>query len=452
MAHVGTFKRHDDINQGFLFPPSPRDWLPDGHLSWFISDTIDELELDGFLDKYRFCGKGEQAYPPRVMLKILLYAYSVGMFSSRKIAAALYTDVPLRVLGSGLFPDFRTICRFRNKHGYEFASLFAQVVQIAKGAGLVKVGTIAVDGSKVKANASRHKAMSYGRMTDEEKRLKREIRKIVAASRKQDELEVDEFGPDFRGDELPAELSRRETRLKTIRDAKKRLEARKAQEAEEQDARKAREAEEDGRDPPEERPGGRKHPKGEPKPTDQENFTDPDSRMMCLGKKGKSFEQSYNAQIAVDAHEQIIVASWISQCGSDAHHLVPTVEQAENNTGQRPRRVLADSGYRDERELRRLRERGVDAYVAVGREGKESSRRFDRSPEVRSMIRKLAGKRGRATYKKRKHVVEPAFGWIKSVLGFRQFSLRGLAKVRAEWQIVCTAMNLRRMAERLEWV
>lgn len=383
------------------------------------------------------------------MLKILLYAYSTGLFSSRKIAAALHTDVALRVLGNGLFPDFRTICRFRTRHRTDFSAIFVQVVQIAQSSGLVKLGTLAIDGSKVKANASKHRAMSYDRMKSEERRLRREIRKIVAAAKRRDRLEDEEFGRDFRGDELAAEIARRETRLETIRKAKKRLEERKAEEAREEDARKAREAEEDGRAPPKERPELRKHPKGKPRPKDQENFTDPDSRIMGTG--GGQFEQCYNAQIAVDGEEQIIVGAWVSQSASDARLLLPTIERAVETTGQPPRRVLADAGYRNERVFRKLREMDIDGHVSVGREGKTSAEPDAKLTETRAMRRKLNTKRGRATYKKRKAVVEPPFAWIKAVLGFRRFSLRGLAKVRAEWDLVCSAMNLRRMSARIEW-
>ena len=391
---MGAFKRYDDVNQGLLFPPSPRDWLPQDHVAWFVSDTVDQLDLDGFLERYRVCGKGEQAYPPAVMLKILLYGYSVGIFSSRKIAAGLETDVALRVLGGGLFPDFRTICRFRNLHKKDFSQVFVQVVQIAKGAGLLKLGTLAIDGSKIKANASKHRAMSYERMQQEENRLRRQIQKIVAAAKRQDVLEDEEFGSDFRGDELPAELSRRETRLATIKAAKERLEERKALESQQKDERRAQQAEEEGREPPQERPELRKHPKGKPKPKDQENFTDPDSRIMCMASG--HFEQSYNAQIAVDEKAQIIVGAWVSQTASDAHHLMPTLEEVEHNTAQQPRRVLADAGYRSEAVFRRLRDRGIDGYIAVGREGKNNIKTA-LLPETRAMQRKLRSVGERST-------------------------------------------------------
>lgn len=444
---MGAFKKHDNIDQGLLLPPSLRDWLPKDHPAWFISDTVDALDIDDFLERYRVCGKGEQAYPPRIMLKVLLYAYSTGTFSSRRIASKLEVDVAFRVLGAGLFPDFRTICRFRSRHKDDFAKVFEQVVEIAQEAGLVKLGTLAIDGSKIKANASKHRAMSYERMREEEARLREEIHRILAAAQEQDSLEDREFGPDFRGDQLPEELARREARLEAIVEAKKRLEARKAREAREEDERKARKAKEEGREPPKERPGGRKHPKGEPKPKDQENFTDPDSRIMLDGSG--AFQQAYNAQLAVDASEQIIVGALLTNTAPDVNHLMPVIDEVKQVIGSDPRRVLADAGYRSEDNFRRLRERKIDAFVAVGREGK--STKSTKLQATKAMRRKLSTKRGRAAYKKRKHIAEAPFGWIKSVLGFRQFSLRGKSKVSAEWQIVCTAMNLRRMAVRLTW-
>ena len=383
-----------------------------------------------------------------MMLKVLLYSYGTGTFSSRKIAAKLETDVALRVLGGGLFPDFRTICRFRTRHHDDFVKVFVQVVQIAKEAGLVKLGTLAVDGSKIRANASKHRAMSYGRMKEEETKLRREIRKLLAAAKKQDSLDDREFGPDFRGDELPQELARRESRLKTILEAKKRLELRKEEEAREDDERKAKKDEAEGRDPPRERPEGRKHPKGQPKPKDQENFTDPESRIMLDGSG--AFQQSYNAQIAVDAGARIIVGALVSNVAADARQLIPVLDRVEEVTGMCPRKVLADAGYRSEENFEALRARNIDGYVAVGRE-RSISASHARLPLTNAMARKLRTKKGRQTYRKRKHIAEPPFGWIKSVLGFRGFSMRGLRKVNAEWQLVCAAMNLRRLGGLVAW-
>ena len=424
---MGSFRKQEDRRQGFLLPPSPSDWLPDNHLAWFVIDAVEHLDIDSLLRKYRTGGKGEQAYPPRVMLALLIYAYCTGTFASRKIAAQIEDSVAFRVIAAGLSPSHRTICRFREENLDEFQHLFVQVVQLANEAGLVKMGTVAIDGSKLKANASKHKAMSYDRMLLEEKKLRSEIRKLTQAAREQDDIDDDTFGPDFRGDEMPAELANRKTRLKTIQAAKKRLEERKA-------------AEGDG----DENAGADKSERALPQPRDQENFTDPDSRIMPIA--GKAFEQSYNAQIAVDEEAQIVVAATVSQNPKDMGLLIPVVDAVHTNTQSIPKRVLADAGYKNERDLQLLEDLGIDGYVSLGREGKAARAPSDASPSSQAMLEKLRTKRGRARYKKRKGLVEPVFGWVKNVLGFRAFSLRGLRKVAGEWSLVCLALNLRRMA------
>jgi transposase len=434
---MGMFRKQEDRRQGFLLPPSPRDWLPDNHLAWFVVDAVEQLDIEPLLQEYRVSGKGEQAYPPRVMLALLIYGYCTGTFASRKIAAQVEDSVAFRVIAAGMSPSHRTICRFREENLDEFQRLFVQVVQLAKEAGLVKMGTIAIDGSKVKANASKHKAMSYDRMLMEEKKLRSEIRKLTQAAREQDDIDDRDFGPDFRGDELPAELASRKTRLKTIQAAKKRLEERKAAEAA---AKQAAEEQVDA--------GAKAEPeKSErvlPQPRDQENFTDPDSRIMPVA--GKAFQQSYNAQVAVDAKAQIVVAAAVSQSPKDMGLLVPVVNAAYETTESIPRRVLADTGYKNERDLQVLEELGIDGYVSIGREGKAVRPPSADCPSSQAMLKKLRTKRGRARYKKRKGIVEPVFGWVKQVLGFRAFSLRGLRKVAGEWSLVCLALNLRRMA------
>ena len=437
---MGTFRKQDDRRQGFLLPPSPSDWLPKNHLAWFIIDAVEQLDIDTVLDKYRPSGKGEQAYPPRAMLALLIYSYCTGTFASRRIAAQIEDSIAFRVIAAGLSPSHRTICRFREDNLDEFQRLFVQVVQLAKEAGLVKMGTIAIDGSKVKANASKHKAMSYDRMLMEEKKLRSEIRKLTQAAREQDDIDDQDFGPDFRGDELPQELSDRKTRLQTIQAAKKRLEERKAAEAE---AKRAAEAKE----------GEASETKSErvlPQPRDQENFTDPDSRIMPTA--GNSFAQSYNAQIAVDAKAQIVVAATVSQKPKDMGLLMPVVNTAHENTESIPKRVLADTGYKNERDLQQLEDLGIDGYVSIGREGKIARPPSDECPCSQAMLKKLKTKRGRARYRRRKAIVEPVFGWVKQVLGFRAFSLRGLRKVAGEWSLVCMALNLRRMAAKgVQW-
>ena len=429
---MGQFRKQENRRQGFLLPPSPSDWLPQGHLAWFIIDAVEELNLDSLLDKYRVCGKGELAYPPQVMLALLIYGYCTGTFASRKIAAQIEDSVAFRVIAAGLMPSHRTICRFREENLDEFQRLFVQVVQVAKETGLVKMGTIAIDGSKVKASASKHKAMSYDRMLIEEKKLRSEIRKLTQAARDQDDIDDREFGPDFRGDELPQEVSRRETRLQTIRAAKKRLEERKAAEAEK------RAADDKGGDH-----GSAKKERVLPQPRDQENFTDPDSRIMPTGG---SFEQCYNVQVAVDDKKQMVVAASVNQSPKDMGLLIPVLDAAVDNTQATPRRVLADAGYKNERDLQRLHERGVDGYVSLGRGDKVKRVPTARCPHSREMLRKLKTKRGRARYRMRKAIVEPVFGWVKQAIGFRAFSVRGLRKVAGEWSLVCLALNLRRMA------
>jgi transposase len=436
---MGSFRKQEDRRQGLLLPPWPSDWLPEGHLAWFVIDAVEQLNIDTLLAKYREGGKGEQAYPPRVMLALLIYSYCTGTFASRKIAAQIEDSVAFRVIAAGLTPGHRTICRFREAHLDEFQRLFVQVVQLAQEAGLVKMGTIAIDGSKVKANASKHKAMSYDRMLMEEKKLRSEIRKLTQAAREQDDIDDQDFGPDFRGDELPQELSSRKTRLQTIQAAKKRLEERKAAEAE---AKQTAAQKESG----DAKPEATKSERALPEPRDQENFTDPDSRIMPTA--GKSFEQSYNAQVAVDAKAQIVVAASVSQSPKDMGLLMPVVNAAFENTETIPKRVLADAGYKNERDLQQLQDLGIDGYVSIGREGKTVRVPSADCPSSQAMLKKLATKRGRARYRRRKGLVEPVFGWVKRVLGFRAFSLRGLRKVAGEWSLVCLALNLRRMAAR----
>jgi transposase len=450
---MGQFRQPEPASQGFLLPPSPRDWLPQGHLAWFIMDTVEQLDIEELLGKYRICGKGELAYPPRVMLSLLIYGYATGVFSSRKIASAIDENLAFRVIASSLRPGHRSICRFREENLDLFKSYFVQVVQIAKEAKLVKMGTIAIDGTKVKANASKHKAMSYDRMQQEEQRLRREIDALTDKAKGQDEREDVDLGPDFRGDELPKELERREARLKTIQDAKKRLEERKAREAKEKAESEAPAAAPTPSKPASATVRQQEEPKSEepkavapeaqPKPKDQENFTDPDSRIM---KTGGGFEQCYNGQAAVDAKSQIIVGARLTQKASDNGQLVPVLNEAYENTGVAPNNVLADAGYKNEADLATLDAMKIAAFIAVGREGKDKPAPQNEQPLTAAMRKKLKTKRGRERYRKRKHIVEPVFGWLKRVLGFRAFSVRGLRKVAGEWDLVCMALNLRRMA------
>ena len=436
-----TSFRPYEPDQQLLLPPSLRDWLPPDHLAWFISETVDQLNLREILDGYRDGGQGNLPYHPAMMLKILIYAYATGVFSSRRIARQIEENIAFRVLAAGNAPDHRTICRFREQHLAAFERLFVQVVQIARDTGLVRMGTLAIDGSKIRANASKRKAMSYERMQQEEKRLRREIRALTGRATKRDAAEDIEFGPDFRGDQLPEELQRREDRLAKIREAKRRLEARKREEAEA--------AERDRDDDPPKRSRPRKYPPGKPKPKDQENFTDPKSRIMKDGSG--AFQQCYNAEVAVDGKERLVVAVGVQQSASDAPALIPMVEQAKRNVRRGAKEVLADAGYASEANLKALERRKIKGYVALGREGRKARAPRSDAHATKRMAKTLRSKRGRRKYKQRKHLAEPPFGWIKQGLGFRQFSLRGLEKVAGEFTLVCLALNLRRMANMIRW-
>ena len=416
--------------QQMLLPEALQDWLPEGHLAYFISDTVDGLDLSAFHARYAGGGSRNQPFHPAMMVKVLVYAYATGVFSSRKIARKLHEDVALRVLGAGNFPAHRTVSDFRAFHLKELSELFVQVVRLAREMGLVKLGTIAVDGTKVKANASRHKAMSYSHMLKAEAELKAQIAALLNRAKSADEAEENE--PEL---DIPAEITRRQDRLDAIAQARARLEQRQ------------REAEiERGRDPDDKPRGGRyKREFGVPEDKAQENFTDPDSRIMK--RAGGGFDPSYNAQTAVDETAHIIVAAELTNCGSDAGELPELLRAVRANLAQAPQQVLADTGYRSEEVFAKLANCGTELVVSLGREGKQQLR-FDpeHKPYTALMADKLQSDQGKAAYRKRKWIAEPPNGWVKNVLGFRQFSMRGLHRVTAEWKLVCLALNLRRMS------
>jgi transposase len=419
-----------DPQQMLLLPEALQDWLPEGHLAHFIGDTVDTLDLRAFHARYDKDGPRNQPFHPAMMVKVLVYGYATGVFSSRKIARKLHEDVAFRVLAAGNFPAHRTIREFRAFHLKELSDLFVQVVRLAREMGLVKLGTIAVDGTKLKANASRHKAMSYGHMLKAETELKAQIDALLARAQQADENEKNE--PEL---DVPAEIARREARLQAITAARCRLEQRQ------------REAElERGRDPDDKPRGGRyKREFGVPEDKAQDNFTDPDSRIMK--RAGGGFDASYNAQTAVDDAAHIIVAAELTNSASDAGELPAMLQAVKDNLGALPEQALADTGYKAEAVFEQLAGNGCELVVAVGREGRPPLR-FDpeRSPYTAAMAAKLQTNEARAAYRRRKWIAEPPNGWIKNVLGFRQFSLRGLHRVRAEWKLVCLALNLRRMA------
>jgi len=411
--------------QDLLLPPSLREWLPDEHLVYFVSDVVDQLNLSAIESVYEEDDRGQPPYHPRMMTKILLYGYCVGVFSSRKIQKHLVEDVAFRVLAAGNQPDFRTISDFRKLHLKALEELFQQMLRLTLETGTMKLGRVALDGSKFKANASKHKAMSYGRMDETEKRLREEVRKLLGQAEAADKEEDQRYGGDRRGDELPEELQRRETRIARIREAKRALEERAREQARSE-----------GEDPK----------KAQPAPKAQYSFTDPESRIL---KGSDGFVQGYNTQIAVEPLFQLIVGQRVTQAANDKQQMVPLVETIEEQSGQTPEGVLADSGYCSDENLKYLKKRKIEGFVATGKQ-KHNERREPCKPgplpkgasRVERMERKLQTQAGARVYATRKFIVEPVFGQIKQARGFRQFLLRGLEKVRGEWALLCMTHNI----------
>jgi transposase len=423
-----TFRPYDP-EQMFLMPASMRDWLPSGHLAYFISDVVDQLDLWAIMRRYTAEERGYPPYHPVMMVKVLLYAYCIGVPSSRKIAKRLEEDIGFRVLAANNTPDFRTISDFRKEHLKALSGLFLQVLKLCQKAGLVKLGHVSLDGTKIKANASKHKAMSYKRMKEEEARLEGEVKELLQRAEVVDDEEDRRYGKDKRGDELPQELAFRESRLKKIREAREALEAEAKREAEQ--ARK------EG-----------KPATGIPSDKAQRNFTDPDSHIMPA-PGGKHFEQAYNAQAAVDSAHQVIVAAELTNEPSDKGQAKAMMGLVEANTGKLPRQMSADAGYFSGEAVQALTTDGIDVYMPPDKMKHAST--LPQAPRGRipkglstadRMRRKLRTKKGRRCYGLRKELSEPVFGQIKQARGFRQFLLRGKEKVRAEWRVICMGHNV----------
>ena len=429
-------------DQTLLLPPDLRAWLPEGHLAFHVSDVVDSLDLSGFYHRYEGDGRRCSPYEPRMMVKLLIYGYATGVFSSRKIARKLVEDVAFRVLAAGNSPSHRTICEFRRRHLPEFGSVFVQVVDLARRLGLAGLGKLSIDGTKVRANASKRKAMSYGRMVAEESRLEAEIAELLRRADETDAREDALYGEDKRGDEMPEELRRREDRLAAIRAAKERLEA----EQRAKDEARGRKPGMD-RNPKGGRPYKREY--GVPEDKAQSNFVDPESGIMKTSAEG--FQQCYNAQMAVDGEHQLIVATRVSSNASDQGQMLPLVEDVEAAHGAHVEMVLADSGFCNEDDLQSLEDRQIDGYVALRREDtqaiEKAMEKEDPStvPARARMAEKLASEEGSKRYAQRKWLSEAPIGWIKEALGFRRFSFRGLAKVGQEWDLVCLALNIKRL-------
>lgn len=446
--HMAKKYRRYDPEQVFLLPPDIRDWLPDGHLALFVSDCVDNLDLSGIFEYYEGSERGNPPYHPAMMTKVLLYAYCIGKSSSRKICNALYEDVAFRVLGAGNFPDYRTISEFRRIHIDALSKLFVQVLDMCERAGLVKLGVVALDGTKVKANASIDKNRTHDALSEEERRLREKVDEMFQKAQEIDDLEDKMYGRDKRGDELPDGFRTRKERLERIKKAKEELEQRQ-KEKEQEYMEKLAEREQ------KENESGKKLRGRKPKPLDEKmdkdtkrNTTDPDSRIM---KTRKGYVQGYNAQIAVDCDSQIIVGADVTQEENDLHQLVPMMEQVKENTGRMPDKGTMDAGYWHEDQIQQIQDQ-TDLYVATTKDWKQR-KALKKQPPPRGRIpknitprdrmeRKLRTKKGKTTYKQRGSTVEPAIGQTKEARGYRQFLLRGIHKVKGEWSLICIGHNM----------
>jgi transposase len=468
--------------QSYLLPPSPMEWLPAGHLAYFVLEIVQELDLAAIEAAiHEKDPRGERPYSPRMMTALILYSYCAGVFSSRKIERATHEDVASRVIGGGAHPHFTSINRFRLGHRKALAGLFVQVLMLCKRSGLKTVGHVALDGSKVQANASKHKAMSYGRMKDEEKRLAAEIEALLHRADEVDAMEDAQYGADKSGDEIPEELKHRESRLRRIREVKAELEkeateARAAQlrqnaaelrtksddprvasrerhaaatlaaKAEKKAAKLAPQDDDDDDDDDGSAVQLSLHrvpvtPKGKPKDKAQRNFTDADSRIMI---RNGVFMQAYNAQAAV-SEDQVIVAHGVTNDPTDAEQLAPMLDRVRENCGEPPVILTADTGYLSDANVTYCAKNGIDAYIAVRKSEAEKLTRVPNTEKMMTrwaMLQKVTRPFGKKIYALRKILVEPVFGQIKAAMGFRHFSLRGRLKAASEWGIVCTCHNL----------
>ncbi len=439
----------------YLLPPNLRDWLPEGHLAQFVSDVVDTLDLSDIYREYDGGdGRGQPPYHPLMMVKLLVYGYCMGKTSSRKLEQATWEEVPYRVLTMDQHPDHDSIADFRQRHLSRLAGLFVQVLRLCEEAGLVQLGHVALDGTKVKANASKHKAMSYGRMSEAEQRLEEEVKRLFAEAARVDAEEDAQYGKGKRGDELPGELRRRESRLQRIREAKLALEAEArlnaeavAEEVRQKVAERKRLEEETGK-----KARGRKLSvpevdKVKPEVKAQRNFTDSESRIMKDGAT-KEFVQGYNAQIVVDGKSQVIVAAAVTQETNDKRQLLPMLEKLQENTGRLPAKLSADAGYFSEGNLTDKKVKDIDLYIPPDRQkhGEVDQVGARGAPSHGTVKEKMAAKLktpdGRAVYKMRKVIVEPVIGQIKEARGIRRFWFRGLRKVTAEWDVVCLTHNI----------
>jgi transposase len=430
------------VDQPQLLPPSVMEFVPEGHVAHFVRNLVrDELDLSAILAAYGE-ERGYPPYHPVMMTALLLYGYSRGVYASRRLERACEERLDFLAVTAMNRPDHRTICEFRRRHLAALSDLFVQVLKLCQAAGLVHLGHVALDGTKIAANASKHKAMSYGRMKKAEAELKAEVDAWHAAAEAADAEEDARLGA-ARGDEMPEWVKDKARRLEKIREARAALEAEARAEQAARDAARAAQAKPA-------RKGGRKPktPPGTPADKAQRNFTDPESRIM-KGKDG--FLQGYNAQAAVDARAQVIVAHGLTDNAADAGQLIPMADAVAANTGAKPAQLSADSGYCSEENLAALEARRITGFVATGRQkhgqaAADGGEAKKKGPKVEAMRERLREGGFESPYRLRKQTVEPVFGQIKHARGFRQFLMRGLAKVSGEWAMVCTAHNLLKLA------
>ena len=417
-----TYRRYEP-GQSSLLPLNPRDWLPDGHVALFVDDVVDDLDLSAIYAPYEQEARGYPPHNPTMMTKVWFYAYTQGVHSSRQVERRCGEDVGFRVLAAGNKPDHVSLSRFRKNHLKDLAGLFVQVLRLCQESGLVKMGHVAIDGTKIKANASRHKAMSWERLNKEEDRLRKEIEKALQEGSDIDDEEDAADAPV--PNRLPPGFETRAKRLKKIEEAKQRLRER-AQREQGEDA--------------------------EPGPKMQTNFTDPESRIMPTSSPKGAFDQAYNAQLAVDAKAQVILATAVSQTSTDQPHLLPLIDQVHRNAGAYPKRASGDAGYYSNANVDGLHERDIAAFIPPDRPRHGEvpppapRGRIPASlPPKERMRRRLRTKAGRATYRMRKSIVEAPIGLVKRVLGFRRFNLRGHQNARNEWAFVATAYNVMKL-------
>jgi transposase len=461
--------RSFDLNQSLLLPPDLQDWLPEGHLARFLGEVVRELDLTAILVSYEADSRGRAAYHPQMMAGLLIYGYCTGIFSSRRIERATYEDVGFRYLSGDQHPDHDTIADFRERHLAALKGLFLQVLKLCEKAGLVKLGHVSLDGTKVKANASKHKAMSYDRMCKRELELTEQIAALLAQAASIDASEDQQYGKGKGAEQLPAELMRAEQRLEKIRSAKAALEQEATAAAAQQKiaveaalAERARQEAETGKGVCGRKPAIPDPETAKPDAKDQRNFTDPESKIMLDGAT-KGFEQAYNAQIVVDDAHQIIVAEDLTTQANDKQQLAPMLAQVEANLGRKPTAASADAGYYSDDHLIDQRLEGIDLHVPPDRQKHHQQRPPDDPPpppqqpspptgtapppatpktRIENMRQKLRTTAGYAIYRMRKAIVEPVFGQTKQVRGFRRFSFRGKNKTSAEWSFICTTHNL----------